>query len=766
MQELELQKKRFYQLVSPSSPNEWEVEDVFEGLTELESGQWQYLLEYVEAIWPVSHALCFAYLQQGAEIVRLLSPENLGDWVRKILELYEAEGLVGARRFMAHIESNFLVPRVDSSATPFEQVVNPMLHYVRGVSGRGFELQKALVPFTDTEIIYLPPVIDVFSSKAENRLMYKLIVSLQWAQVQSGLFSQITDDTVGVGGGGTPVADESKYEEKLLGDFGDTVLAKDLLSILLFVVGFSFLKKELPGLVRQSQVLCSRILHGAGLKNNKSMRGEVLQRFLHRAVEDAPVVQNSVLPGEFDILLRVEDERVDVPGVLAQLYDYVEKVKGSYDLSGLYLLLGTFDCKAAVRNVVKKRDRDKKRFVALLHETAGRESRGEGEKPHDSSLAEQIYDTLLVMLEGRDEEVKKRSDNGFFRLENEGVDIPEELLALAAEIQRDLGYLPEAYIQAAAGVGGGGYYRGDGGGEDGEENSRKNFVPSGIVYDEWDYRRGGYRKGWCSLYEKSVSPVMSDFVGKTLEKYRPQLIRLRRQFEMLRTSERFVRRRRHGDEIDLDALIDALGDSRAGLCPSDRLFVRLLRDERDISTLFLVDMSNSTEGWVGLAIREALVLLAESLEVVGDPYGIYGFSGMRRSKNEVYHIKHIDEPYCAEVQQRVAAMKPMEYTRMGPPIRHLTEKLQDVSSKVRLLIVLSDGKPEDYDEYKGTYAIEDTKKALLEAQGQGVRPFCITIDRAAQEYLAHMFGARNYVFINDIFSLPGRMAEMYRMLTS
>lgn len=235
---------------------------------------------------------------------------------------------------------------------------------------------------------------------------------------------------------------------------------------------------------------------------------------------------------------------------------------------------------------------------------------------------------------------------------------------------------------------------------------------------------------------------------------------------MLRSRERFVRRRRHGDDIDLDAMIEALGDSSAGLSPSDRLFVQLLRDERDIAAMFLVDMSNSTEGWVGVAVKESLVLLAEALEVVGDRYGIYGFSGMRRSGSELFHIKHLDEPYGAEVQGRIAAIGPKEYTRMGPPIRHVTKMLQQTQSTVRLLVVISDGKPEDYDDYKGQYAVEDTRKALLEARGCGVHSFCITIDKAAHDYLMHMFGKGNYIFVNDVLSLPSKMAEMYRLITS
>jgi nitric oxide reductase NorD protein len=358
---------------------------------------------------------------------------------------------------------------------------------------------------------------------------------------------------------------------------------------------------------------------------------------------------------------------------------------------------------------------------------------------------------------------KKTKNKRAIVQDNEGVEIPEELAALIKDITDDLGALPEAYVQTAAGQAGKGFNRQ----ECASSEEPVRTMPMDVhVYDEWDYRRAGYRAAWCSLMEKSLHPVRSGFVVKTLGKYRPQLNKLRRQFEMLRTRERFVRRRRHGDDIDLDAHIEALGDLRAGLAPTDRLFVQLLRDDRDIAAMFLIDMSNSTEGWVGVAVKESLVLLAEALEVVGDQYGIYGFSGMRRSRSEIFHIKHLDEPYGAEVQARIAAIGPREYTRMGPPIRHLTKKLQEAQSAVRLLLVISDGKPEDYDDYKGQYAIEDTRKALLEAQGAGVHVFCITIDKSAHDYLAHMFGRKNYIFVDNVLSLPAKMAEMYRLLTS
>lgn len=263
-----------------------------------------------------------------------------------------------------------------------------------------------------------------------------------------------------------------------------------------------------------------------------------------------------------------------------------------------------------------------------------------------------------------------------------------------------------------------------------------------------------------------MSLLHSTFVDTALDKHRGLLLKLRRQFEFMKTNEHFVRRQREGDDIDLDAIVEARGDQRAGISPSSKLFVRLQRNERDIATIFLVDMSNSTEGWVGTVIKEALVLLCEVMDVAGDPYGILGFSGMRRSRCDIYRIKDIEEPYNREIHQRINSIMPREYTRMGPALRYASDKLKHYEARTRLLVTITDGKPEDYDDYKGDYAIEDTRKALMEARGIGIHTFCITVDREAHDYLPQMFGRGNYIFIDEIDKLPMRMIDMYRQLTS
>ena len=218
--------------------------------------------------------------------------------------------------------------------------------------------------------------------------------------------------------------------------------------------------------------------------------------------------------------------------------------------------------------------------------------------------------------------------------------------------------------------------------------------------------------------------------------------------------------------MDFDALVEAWADMHTGREMSERLFTKLHKLERNIAVMFMVDMSGSTKGWINDAERESLVLLCEALEVLGDRYAIYGFSGMTRKRCELYRIKRFDEPYSELVQQRIAGIQPKDYTRMGVTIRHLTKLLHEVEARTKLLITLSDGKPDDYDGYRGDYGIEDTRQALIEAKREGIHPFCVTIDTEARDYLPHMYGAVNWALVEDVRKLPLKVSDIYRRLTA
>jgi len=241
---------------------------------------------------------------------------------------------------------------------------------------------------------------------------------------------------------------------------------------------------------------------------------------------------------------------------------------------------------------------------------------------------------------------------------------------------------------------------------------------------------------------------------------------LNRTFEALRQDEKRLKKQNYGDDIDLDAFIDAYIDLKQGKEVDEKLFTKLNKIERNVAVMFMIDMSGSTSGWINKMEKESLVLLCESLEILGDTYAIYGFSGKTRNHCEVYKIKDFDERYDRSVKNRICNIQAMDYTRMGASIRHLTMLLNNVEAKTKLLITLSDGKPDDVDGYRGTYGIEDTKKALIEARFQGIHTYCITIDEEAMDYLPYMYGRTNFAVINQVDKLPVKVSDIYRKITA
>lgn len=343
---------------------------------------------------------------------------------------------------------------------------------------------------------------------------------------------------------------------------------------------------------------------------------------------------------------------------------------------------------------------------------------------------------------------------------------PEGVKALLTSIYLDFGEIPPEYLVPA----GDGEYSPD---LLGESRADPDAVWQGtyheegaLFYPEWDHGREHYRKNWCVMREKDVTPVEDGFYQTTLEKHAGLVKLLRRSFEAMRDENRRLKRQVSGDEVDIDALVEALADARDGSEMSDRLFIRQHRAERNIAVAFMVDMSGSTRGWINEAEREALILLCEALERLGDRYAIYGFSGVTRKRCELFRIKTFAEPYSELVKARISGVRAQEYTRMGFAIRHLSKLLNEQDAATRVLITLSDGRPDDYfDGYRGPYGIEDTRMALLEARRAGIHPFCITIDREARDYLPHMYGAARYTILDDVKQLPFKVSDIYRRIT-
>ena len=301
-------------------------------------------------------------------------------------------------------------------------------------------------------------------------------------------------------------------------------------------------------------------------------------------------------------------------------------------------------------------------------------------------------------------------------------------------------------------------------------------VPSGqeqtYVYPEWDGGIQDYRLKWCRVVERPGEEGGQDFAQRVMEQHAPAIRVLRRYFETMRpTGLQRVHGYDHGEHLDLDAAIRHVAERRAGIDPSDRIYDRRDKRERQVAVAFLVDMSGSTGRQLETGQRrvidvekEGLIVLTEALEAIGDQYALYGFSGQGRHQVDFMVLKDFGDTRRYQIGQRIAAMTPLQQNRDGAAIRHAVQKLLRCPARHRLLVLLSDGRPLDGD-YGEEYALEDTRMALREARQQGINPFCLTIDQQASGYLKRMYGDVQYLVLDDILTLPERLPRVYQRLT-
>ena len=291
----------------------------------------------------------------------------------------------------------------------------------------------------------------------------------------------------------------------------------------------------------------------------------------------------------------------------------------------------------------------------------------------------------------------------------------------------------------------------------------------GIPIDEWDYKKQRLQKDHCRLIpmtSRNAEPV------NLPNKLKSQARIIRRQFEVLRPQRQWLNRQSEGSELDLESYVNFLTDRKHGHVNSDTPIYRDLRNEtRDLSCLLLADLSLSTDAHINNSsrvidvIRDALFLFSEALSVTGDRFALHGFSSRNRSHVRFYNIKGFDETYNNDARGHIDAIKPGYYTRMGAAIRHATKLLEQEATSQKLLLIITDGKPNDLDKYEGRYGIEDTRQAILEAEKKGLQPFCVTIDEKAEDYLPYLFGKNAYILVKNVQELPAKLPLLYLRLT-
>ncbi len=292
----------------------------------------------------------------------------------------------------------------------------------------------------------------------------------------------------------------------------------------------------------------------------------------------------------------------------------------------------------------------------------------------------------------------------------------------------------------------------------------------GILLPEWDWRKATLKPDHCRLQPMIAADAepaeLPDHLRRTAR-------RIRSQFEALVPSRIWHRGQPDGSEVDLEAYLDFTTERRLGHASAEQGLYRDFRGGlRDLSCLLLADLSLSTDAWIDNhsrvidVIRDSLLLFAEALTATGDDFAMFGFSSRRRDHVRFHQLKTFDEAHGPRTRGRIQAIKPGFYTRMGAAIRHATALLAQRPAGQQLLLLLTDGKPNDLDQYEGRYGIEDTRMAVIEAKRKGLQPFCVTIDEKAGDYLPHMFGTDGFVVIRKPAELPAELPLLYARLTA
>lgn len=295
-------------------------------------------------------------------------------------------------------------------------------------------------------------------------------------------------------------------------------------------------------------------------------------------------------------------------------------------------------------------------------------------------------------------------------------------------------------------------------------------LADGILLPEWHYRKQQLQPAHCRLQMLLARDAEPCDLPVAL---RGTARRLRSQFQALTPQRSRLRAQPSGSDLDLDACVRYAAEKASGLPVSEPgLYIDSRNRQRDLSCLLLADLSLSTDAWVSNSarvidvIRDSLLLFGEALSATGDRFALYGFSSVRRENVRYHLLKGFDERYNNAIRGRLAALKPGFYTRMGAAIRHSAAILSKQKSARRLLLILTDGKPNDLDKYEGRYGIEDTRVAIQEARRLGLTPFCVTIDEKAGDYLPHLFGANGYVVVRNAEMLPQVLPNLYVQLTT
>ncbi len=728
-------------------------------LRRIRDPQWQErVLQYGALIAERDAAAALAYLRRAPEVIDLADPDapalmdRFDKWYRGGMEVlaYNPEA---ARAYFA-VETRKALEAIEEAASgvALRSVARVLKLFAEALSGRPVTIRPLGEGGGDWSTIALPARMRRYPTKEDNLRVYKVLTAHEAGHLEYGTYdlrlSRLADlvAQAGIRYGRASASPPTSLEE-FFQLYPHPLLIRDLWMMAEDARIEACLKAEYPGLRRDMDAVAREEVARRSLTHGMSVRELIVELLLEMSASDP--------------------DEVRVPDALA---DVVERAWA--------LLRAVATPQATAEDVV----RAVHRAYVLIEELTAKElptppggASEDSNRPLQPRAGEEqggAYRPVATFAHrGVVDATRVREPEGGVGFHGEPSLSGESRSQQGPRVRRDAASVPpptegrpsSSLVDDARVI-------------RGEEAGAASPALPGLrvfLYDEWDGRIQDYRTRWCRVVEQVAPEGTEDFIGLVRSRYGGVVSLIRRYFEGIRPPGlRRMRRQADGEEVDIEAAVEALVERKAHISASEFVYIRRDRRDRDVAAVFLVDLSGSTGQQIGPGgariidvEKEGLVLLCEALEAIGDQYAVYGYSGQSRHDVQILVLKDFDERYGPSVWRRIDAVRPLVQNRDGAAIRHALRRLSERAAKVKLLVMLSDGRPLD-DAYQEEYALEDTKAALRETKALGVHPFCITVDREARGYLERMYGDVSYLIIDRVESLPERLPRIYKALTT
>jgi len=807
--------------------------DCSQALGNLDPALHSRLLKWAETLLKMSAVAGIGFLKSCPALLAELGTSGLERWFKEGVRVLEQDQPAGLAFFQPGSVSGKALKRL-ATKVDLEQVHRVLLMYCRALAGTKVQIQaseglpgrdggwvQTEVPATDGTTIFVPLSVGRYNSEEENFAWYKVAVTHQAGHIEFGsfdfsferearLFTNYRKKLASANGGLTDMG-------RFFSLFEDRKLIVDIFTVVEDTRVDYLLKQAYAGIRNSYQNIQQESLSRRIPFSVLSLREACLELLIRLSLGDEPGGIPFSLRGKFKSAARVL-RRVQCPA--ATVEDSAEAALR------LYQIISTVPDTHLSTSERGTPDLTENEFSDLDNLTAqqdGHDAVSESGGELSRRAAAEVdfrgnFNPELVQLL-----MKLKEDPRQLGLDS--VSLSAETLKELAGREIDLGGILRGHLSHSSGL-----YVADLPAEiqaqriptAEQDVAGSRPLPAELagsleegngdcfLYDEWDFQACRYLPGWCRVREKPLAEGDADFFEKTLARHSLLASQIRKQFEMLAPERiRKCSRLYDGEEIDLNAVIQSVVERKAGSTPSEKIYWKRRKIQRDVAVAFLLDMSSSTANvikdtdgeedyfdWYFDAIealsrwplqrarepakatprrvidviKESVVLMINALEATGDCYGVFGFSGHGRENVELLVVKGMDEKFSETVERRIDRIVPLRSTRMGPAVRHVSSKLAACEASTRILFLVSDGYPQDKDYGRDSsdkeYALHDTRMALIEARRKNIAPFCLTIDVAGHDYLSEMSQDIGYEVVNDIELLPVRLPLLYRRLTS